>query len=136
MARPLSSVAVTHGFRVSVAPRYMPEHSEPDESKWLFAYHIRIVNVSERPAKLLSREWHIINSRGEHREVKGDGVIGQQPTIEPGGSYSYTSLCPLDTPWGTMEGSYTLEAQGQTFDITIARFYLVSQPTTSSTSDA
>lgn len=132
MSRPTGSVAITHGFRVSVTPQFLPDHSSVDERRWVFAYRIRIANESERTAQLVSRRWLIINSKGERHEVEGEGVIGQQPTLAPGESFTYSSFCPLDTPWGTMEGRYTMEPTGELadapFEIEIARFYLVSEP--------
>lgn len=132
MSRPTGSVAITHGFRVSVTPQFLPDHSSVDERRWVFAYRIRISNESERTARLVSRRWLIINSKGTRHEVEGEGVVGQQPTIAPGESFTYASFCPLDTPWGTMEGSYTMEPADEPsaapFDIDIARFFLVSEP--------
>jgi ApaG protein len=122
------SVALTHGFRVSVQPRYMPEQSDPTGRQWLFAYRIRIANEGAEPAQLQSRRWVIVDSHGTREEVKGPGVVGQQPRLEPGQSFEYTSFCPLRTPWGTMEGSYHFRTDdGRELDVAVARFYLVSE---------
>lgn len=126
--RRLDSEAITDGVRVSVTPSYLPEHSDPLERRFVFAYRIRIVNQSERWVKLLSRRWVIVDSHGESQEFTGEGVIGAQPELEPGQSFEYSSYCPLATPWGTMEGEYTMRRDdGSTFLATIARFFLVAE---------
>lgn len=119
---------MTDGVRVSVTPAYLPEHSDPLDKRFVFAYRIRITNESERWVKLLSRRWVIVDSLGESQEVTGEGVIGAQPELEPGQSFEYSSYCPLTTPWGTMEGQYTMRRDdGSTFLATIARFFLVAE---------
>jgi ApaG protein len=121
------SVTLTKGFRVSVAPSYLPDHSEPQNGKFVFGYRVTIRNESERPAKLLSRRWVINDAHARQREVIGEGVVGLQPVIQPGEAHSYSSFCPLPTVWGTMEGSYTMQSDnGSRFDIEIGRFYLLS----------
>lgn len=119
---------MTDGVRVSVTPAYLPEHSDPLDKRFVFAYRIRITNESERWVKLLSRRWVIVDSLGESQEVTGEGVIGAQPELEPGQSFEYSSYCPLTTPWGTMEGQYTMRRDdGSNFLATIARFFLVAE---------
>jgi ApaG protein len=123
--RQLGSTCVTRGFRVDVSPRYIPEQSDPDAGKFVFAYRIRISNEGQTRAQLLSRHWVIVDADGERHDVQGEGVVGQQPDLAPGQSFEYTSYCPLETPWGTMEGTYTFRAQGgEEFRVNVARFYL------------
>ena len=129
------SVSITRGIRVAVAPSYDPEQSDPALSRYLFRYRISITNESPIHVKLLSRHWIIVDADGERHEVEGEGVIGRQPELAPGGSFIYASFCPLQTPWGTMEGMYTMRAQGgEVFDIEVGRFYLAlpaDEPTSS-----
>jgi ApaG protein len=120
-----SSEAVTEGIRVEVYPEFIPEQSIPEESKFVFAYRVVITNESDKWAKLLSRRWIIINADGDREDVEGPGVVGYTPEFEPGESFEYTSFCPLNTNWGTMEGSFKMILKnGETFDARIARFYL------------
>jgi ApaG protein len=120
-----SSEAVTEGIRVEVYPEFIPEQSIPEESKFVFAYRVVITNESDKWAKLLSRRWIIINADGDREDVEGPGVVGYTPELEPGESFEYTSFCPLNTNWGTMEGSFKMILKnGETFDARIARFYL------------
>jgi ApaG protein len=124
--------ATTNGITVRVAVSYLPEQSEPGKSRWFWAYHIRIENGGARPVQLVSREWTISDARGASHVVQGDGVVGEQPLIEPGGSFDYVSGCPLTTPTGSMEGHYNMVgADGARFAIEIPRFPLVA-PTVSS----
>jgi len=125
----LGSEAVTDGFRVSVQPSYMTEHSRPEQGQYLFSYTITIRNESTRRARLCSRHWIIVDAEGERHDVRGEGVVGETPMLAPGTSYRYSSFCPLPTQWGTMEGTYLMEADsGEVFEIDIARFYLVASP--------
>lgn len=126
--RSTGSNARTHGVRVTVAPSYRPEHSAPAEGRFVFTYTIVIANESDRRVRLLARRWQIIDADGESRIVEGDGVIGEQPVIEPGATYTYSSWCPLPTRWGTMEGSYSMlaESPGESIRVRIERFYLVA----------
>jgi len=120
-----ASESVTDGLRVEVETRYSPEHSEPRENHWFFLYTIRISNESEETCQLISRHWIIRDATGRVEEVQGDGVVGEQPVLEPGASFEYTSGCPLPTPFGSMEGSYQMVREGGTsFDAEIARFEL------------
>ncbi len=100
---------VTEGVSITVETFYQPEQSNPISSEYLFAYRITIENLSTMPVKLLRRHWHISDSNGTYREVEGEGVVGQQPVIEPGGSYQYVSACNLRTDMGKMHGSYQME---------------------------
>lgn len=126
-ARCRGSEALTSGVRVAVSPLYLPRESNPREGRWVFAYAIRIANEGDEPARLLLRRWWIVDADGQGREVAGEGVVGLQPLIAPGEHHEYTSFCPLPTPWGTMEGAYTMERpDGTRFEATIARFYLVA----------
>ena len=120
------SEAVTQGIRVTVAPTYLADQSNPQQARWVFGYRVRIANESEEPATLLSRRWWIVDADGEGHQVRGNGVVGQQPTILPGEVHEYSSFCPIDTPWGTMEGEYLMRRNsGDQFRVRIARFYLV-----------
>ncbi len=125
-------MAVTAGVRVSVEPRYAPEGSDPDHAnprqrRFAFIYRILITNEGTAPARLLRRRWVIVNARGESHEVAGDGVVGEQPRLEPGESHEYESWVPLDTAWGTMEGSYTFARDdGGELQAEVGRFYLVA----------
>jgi ApaG protein len=117
--------AVTRGISVTVTPRYMPEESSPDESRYFFAYTVEIINTSLQRVQLKARYWRILDAHGHVQEVRGPGVVGEQPVLGPGESYSYTSGCPLTTPSGTMQGSYVMEtADGDTFDAEIPAFSL------------
>jgi ApaG protein len=120
-----TSEAVTHGIRVHVAARYAPEHSHPQSSRWFFLYTVSITNESDRTVQLVTRHWIITDATGHQEEVRGPGVVGQQPVIEPGQSFEYTSGCPLTSPYGTMRGSYQMvAADGERFDVEIAPFTL------------
>lgn len=114
-----------YAFQVEVLPRYLPDQSEPDAGVWSFAYTITVSNVGEVPAQLISRHWIITNDHGEVEEVKGLGVVGQQPLLRPGESFEYTSGARLGTPTGTMEGSYFCVAEdGERFEVAIPLFVL------------
>ena len=121
---PLSTTeAVTEGIRVQVEARHAPEYSEP--SQWFFLYTIRISNEGAETVQLLSRHWIICDATGKTEEVSGPGVVGEQPVIEPGDSYEYTSGCPLPTPFGSMHGTYQfVSAGGVEFDAEIGEFML------------
>jgi ApaG protein len=117
--------AVTRQIEVSVEPFYLADRSEPDESRYFWAYRVTIDNQSPEFVQLLSRYWHITDGRGRVEEVRGPGVVGEQPELNPGDSYNYTSGCPLSTPSGIMVGHYTMRnAQGEMFDIDIPAFSL------------
>jgi ApaG protein len=112
--------ATTRGIVVSVEPTYLDARSSPDESQYFWAYRVTIENHGRETVQLLNRHWMISNSRGELREVKGPGVVGEQPVLKPGERHEYTSGAPLDTPSGMMGGSYQMESEtGERFDIEI-----------------
>jgi ApaG protein len=114
-----------YAFEVEVDPRYLPEQSAPDQGVWSFAYTITIRNTGEVPAQLISRHWIITNELAQVEEVKGLGVIGQQPLLKPGESFEYTSGCRLRTPSGTMQGSYFCVAEdGERFEVDVPQFAL------------
>jgi ApaG protein len=120
------SECVTSGIRVQVRPRYVEDQSDPGARQWLFSYRIRISNESVTPVKLETRHWRIVDAVGHPEEVRGPGVVGQQPRLEPGQSFEYSSYCQLRTSWGTMEGAYQLRTDdGDTFDAKVGRFILV-----------
>ncbi len=119
------SEAVTLGLRVEVEARYSADHSNPAANQWFFLYTIHIANEGAASCQLVSRHWVIRNAVGRVEEVRGPGVVGQQPVLEPGESFEYTSGCPLDTPFGSMEGTYQMVTEaGVHFDAEIARFEL------------
>ena len=123
-----SSEAVTEGIRVRVRARYVPERSNPGEEHWFFAYTIRIANESDRTVQLVSRHWIITDANGHVEQVRGPGVVGEQPRLEPGQGFEYTSACPLRTAFGTMHGTYQMTTEGgESFDVEIAPFAL-SEP--------
>ena len=114
-----------YAFSVDVRPQFLPDQSAPDEGLYAFAYTITIRNTGEVSAQLISRHWIISNERGESEEVKGLGVVGQQPLLKPGESFEYTSGCRLRTASGTMQGSYFCVAEdGERFDVEIPLFVL------------
>jgi ApaG protein len=114
-----------HAFQVEVQPRFLPDQSAPEQGVWSFAYTITIRNTGEVPAQLISRHWIITNEIGEVEEVKGLGVIGQQPLLKPGESFEYTSGCRLRTASGSMQGSYFCVGEdGERFEVEIPPFML------------
>lgn len=118
--------AQTRDVTVRVSVSFLADQSEPSRGHWFWAYHIRIENGGKQSVQLLTRHWTITDGRGARHEVRGDGVVGEQPVIQPGESYDYVSGCPLHTPTGAMEGSYHMvAADGATFDATIPRFPLI-----------
>ena len=119
--------AVTRGISVTVTPRFVPEESSPEDSRYFFAYAVEITNLSLERVQLRSRYWRIVDGNGALQEVRGAGVVGKQPVLGPGESFSYTSGCPLSTPDGTMEGTYgMITAAVETFDCEIPAFSLDS----------
>jgi ApaG protein len=115
----------TRGIQVEVRSEFVPARSSPRDSSYFFQYHVRISNVGEETAQLISREWIITNADGDVERVKGPGVVGEQPVLQPGGSFDYTSFCELKTAVGSMHGSYQmLTADGDRFDAIIAPFTL------------
>jgi ApaG protein len=125
------SEAVTRNVRVHVESEFAPGRSSPAENKWFFLYTIRITNESAETVQLLSRHWIITDAMGEVREVKGPGVVGKQPVLEPGESFEYTSGCDLTTPFGTMRGTYQMvSSEREDFEIEIPAFTLTEPYTT------
>ncbi|WP_400193934.1 Co2+/Mg2+ efflux protein ApaG [Hymenobacter sp. B81] len=117
----------TQGVTVSVSTSYLPDYSSPQQEHFVFAYKIDIRNHGEYTVKLLRRHWHIHDANGVVREVEGEGVVGQQPTLEPGDAHQYVSGCNLKTGIGKMRGTYLMErvADGRTFEVNIPEFTLV-----------
>ncbi|WP_251358581.1 Co2+/Mg2+ efflux protein ApaG [Kangiella sp. TOML190] len=112
-------------FQIKVATKYLADQSEPDNERYAFAYTIRITNSGDSGAKLNARHWLITDANGEVTEVKGQGVVGEQPFIEPGKSYEYSSGAVLTTPMGSMHGSYKMEGEdGDEFEAPIPAFSL------------
>ena len=119
------SRAKTNGVLVEVETEYLPERSDPERNTYYFAYRVRITNEGKETVQLMSRHWIITNADGRREEVEGPGVVGQQPVLNPGQAYEYTSFCPLNTPMGTMHGTYQMMTDdGESFDAEIAPFTL------------
>lgn len=115
----------TYDIKVDVETTYIEEQSQPDKERYVFAYNVTITNVGQIAAQLLTRHWIITDATGHVQEVRGEGVVGDQPLLQPGGSYSYTSAAMIATPVGTMHGSYQMIAEdGTNFDAPIAAFRL------------
>jgi ApaG protein len=120
------STAITEGFRITVSTQYVPNQSAPQARRYVFAYTIRIANEGSLTAQLKSRHWVITDGNGKVEEVRGPGVVGQQPLLRPGEHFEYTSGCVLETPRGTMRGTYQMRTNdGRAFDATIAPFDLL-----------
>jgi len=130
MLRPVTkfrtlSQASTYGLKVTVESRYVPEHSQPRAGHFVFAYHIRIENHGPEAVQLRARHWYITDGLGEIREVEGEGVVGQKPTLAPGEAFEYTSGASLPTQRGSMRGTYRMvRGDGTFFDAEIAPFSL------------
>ncbi|WP_421996808.1 Co2+/Mg2+ efflux protein ApaG [Reyranella sp.] len=117
--------ATTHAIKVSVQPQYMPDQSDPAKSQYVWAYQVRIENQGAEAVQLRSRSWRITDGLGQTREVKGPGVVGKTPLLQPGEVFEYTSGTPLSTSSGIMGGSYQMvSASGEKFDIEIPTFSL------------
>lgn len=117
----------TDGVTVRVATNYLDDQSTPSQNRWFWSYHIRIENHRDDPVQLLSRHWKITDGRGAINHVDGDGVVGEQPLLKPGGSHDYVSGCPLPTPSGIMEGHYRfIRVDGGTFLVAIPCFRLLA----------
>ncbi|MGE0448932.1 MAG: Co2+/Mg2+ efflux protein ApaG [Vicinamibacterales bacterium] len=120
-----SSEAVTNNVRVEVDSQYAPCHSQPFQNQWFFHYTVRITNEGEEAVQLLSRHWIITDATGHVEEVRGAGVVGEQPVLAPGESFHYTSGCPMKTSTGLMRGTYSMVSEsGEHFDVEIAPFAL------------
>ena len=123
-----SSEVVTEGVCVAVRPFFMPEESLPGNHRFVFGYRVEIRNDGPDVVRLVSRRWQVIDGDGREEVIEGPGVIGETPRLEPGQAFRYTSYVPLETPWGTMEGSYEMRRDdGSTFRAAIGRFYLMSE---------
>ena len=110
---------------VTVTPEYAPEHSDPEQGRFVFIYYIRIQNKGEQAVQLVSRHWLITDAKGKVEEVRGDGVVGEQPVLAPGDEHDYNSFCVLETNVGCMQGSYVMLGEdGRYFDSPIPAFTL------------
>jgi ApaG protein len=119
------SEAVTHDIRVEVMSQYSADNSKPLEDVWVFQYTVRITNMGPETVQLVSRHWIITDGLDHIKEVKGPGVVGEQPVLGPGQAFKYSSWCPLQTPTGSMRGTYQMVREnGEAFDIEIAPFTL------------
>ncbi len=117
--------ATTDDIKVTVRPVYLEEQSDPSENHYVWAYHVTIENQGEQTVQLLNRHWKITDARGQVQEVRGPGVVGEQPVLQPGETFEYTSGCPLQTSSGIMVGSYEmLRSDGERFDVAIPAFSL------------
>ena len=124
------SDVTTNDIRVEVLSQYSPENSRPQEDQWVFQYTVRITNQGAQTVQLLSRHWIITDGFEQIKEVKGPGVVGEQPVLAPGESFKYSSWCPLKTPMGTMRGTYQMASpNGNQFDIEVAPFALKARYT-------
>ena len=120
-------VAVTHRVKVTVEPTFEPERSDPEERRYFWRYDIEIANLGDKPVTLIERHWRITDADGRQQEVRGPGVVGEQPTIQPGEAFRYASGCPLATPSGLMVGEYRMvDADGRSFQVSIPPFSLDS----------
>jgi len=118
---------VTRHIQVTVQPRYLEQESKPDEGRFFWAYTIEIVNMGPQTVQLQARQWEITDEKGKRQDVRGAGVVGEQPVLEPGERFEYTSGCPLDTPSGVMVGTYQMISdQGELFMVDIPAFSLDS----------
>lgn len=118
---------VSNGIRVRVKPAFLEDQSEPAEDRYLWSYTVRIENVGSRAVQLMSRYWQITDAFGRMQEVRGPGVVGAQPVLEPGESFEYTSGCPLPTASGAMVGRYQMQSvNGEAFEAEIPAFLLES----------
>jgi ApaG protein len=118
---------ITRDIKIAVEPDFLEDQSEPDENRYLWSYRVTIENKSKIAVQLLSRYWRITDARGRIREIRGEGVIGEQPVIAPGRAYEYTSGAPLETASGFMTGTYHMRAStGESFEVGIPMFALES----------
>jgi len=119
--------AITSGIKVQVVSKFIPEHTNPDIPRYFFAYWVTITNDSETAIKLLDRHWEITDALGKLEVITGEGVIGKQPIIKPGESFSYNSFCPIETEFGMMSGHYKVKREdGHFMKIEIPKFQLIS----------
>ena len=121
------NVAVSGDLTVRVAVSFLPEQSAPDQGRWFWSYHVRIENNGAGAVQLLERYWRIVDGRGNIHEVRGQGVVGEMPLYAPDSSFDYVSGCPLDTPIGSMTGSYRMvDEDGSAFEVAIPEFALLA----------
>jgi ApaG protein len=119
--------AITHDIQVTVLPEFLADQSDSDENRFVWSYTIEIANLGAVTAQLISRHWIITDANGQREEVRGPGVVGEQPILRPGDAFRYTSGCPLTTPSGIMVGSYRMvDENGRSFEIEIPAFSLDS----------
>jgi ApaG protein len=124
---PSESQATTRDIRVTVRAQFVPERSDPEDGEWFFAYRVLLENRGDETVRLVSRHWIITDGEGEVHEVRGPGVVGEQPVLDPQGTFSYVSACPLTTPFGTMHGTYQMvNGDGDEFEAQIAPFSLAA----------
>jgi ApaG protein len=117
----------TRDIRITVEPYFLDDQSSPSDDHYVWAYHVKIENVSDRRVQLINRHWRITDANGRMQEVRGAGVVGEQPVLEPGESFEYTSGTPLATPSGIMVGRYEMEsAAGERFEVDVPAFSLDS----------
>ena len=120
-----TSDTVTQGVRVQVMAQYSPEQSQPLKNQWFFLYTVQVSNEGPEAVQLISRHWIITDADHHVKEVRGLGVVGKQPVLDPGESFQYTSGCPLSTPFGSMRGTYQMmKLNGERFDVEIGSFAL------------
>ncbi|MGE5146821.1 MAG: Co2+/Mg2+ efflux protein ApaG [Candidatus Eiseniibacteriota bacterium] len=118
---------ITRSIKITVKPVYLEDQSSPSENHYVWAYHIRIENEGSRTVQLLNRYWRITDANGRTQEVRGAGVVGEQPVLRPGETFEYTSGTPLSTPTGFMAGTYEMEASdGERFNVKVPLFSLDS----------
>jgi ApaG protein len=126
-------VAITHDIQVTAMPDFLIERSDPDQGRYFWSYTIEIANLGRERVQLVSRHWIIIDANGKREEVRGPGVVGEQPVLESGESFRYASGCSLSTPSGLMQGTYhMINAAGESFEIDVPAFSLdspLSRPT-------
>ena len=128
MPTPQMSDTITDGVRIGASAFYLQDESNPADRDFLFGYNIVIANLGEQPVQLLSRHWVIIDSAGRREDVRGPGVVGQTPHLNPAEAFKYASFARLKTAWGTMEGEYQMRRDdGSEFDARIERFYLTTE---------
>jgi len=117
--------ALTRNIEVIVEPYYLADQSDPEDSRYVWGYRIVIANHSDQAVRLVTRYWHITDENGQVDEVTGPGVVGEQPHLQPGDTYEYSSGCPLDTPSGMMFGRYQMKTDdGESFEVDIPAFSL------------
>ncbi|HME86630.1 MAG TPA: Co2+/Mg2+ efflux protein ApaG [Roseiarcus sp.] len=120
-------MAVTHQVKVTVEPAFDPDRSDPDEGRYFWRYDVEIANLGDEAVTLMDRYWRITDADGRQKEVRGPGVVGEQPTIRPGEAFRYASGCPLTTPSGVMFGEYRMVGEdGKSFNVAIPAFSLDS----------